>query len=220
VLLLTWVLPQFAPLFAQAGAQLPAPTRMLMHLGDTVRQDGIWMLIAAIGSGLLLRELARRPAQRRRLDALFLRLPVAGTLIRQVNAARLTRTFGTLLQNGVGLISALSIARQVLSNTIAIDAVDRAIAHVKEGQGMAPALSQGGAFPLDAVHLLKLGGETGRLAEMALRSADINEEQVRNTTQQLVALMVPIITIAMGAVVASIIGSLLVAMMSLNDIAG
>jgi general secretion pathway protein F len=220
VLLLVWVLPQFAPIFAQAGAKLPTATRILMGLGDTVQKNGVWLLVAIVTSVILLRQLARQPAQRRRIDALVLRLPVAGTLIRQVNAARLARTLGTLLANGVGLLAALSISRQVLSNQVAIEAVDQAAVQAREGQGIAAALSQGGAFPPDAVHLLKLGSETGRLAEMALRSADIQEEQVRSGTQQLVALMVPIITVAMGAIVAAIVGSLLVAMMSLNDLAG
>jgi general secretion pathway protein F len=218
-LLLTWVLPQFAPMFAEAGTQLPASTRMLMASGELVRENGLWLLLFMIAGAVLLRELARHPAQRRRLHRALLAIPVVGLLIRHVNAARLTRTLGTLLANGVGLLAALSICREVLSHLLAIDAVEQAIGRVREGRGMAPPLAESGAFPAETGHLLELGAETGRLAEMALRAADIHEERVRTIVQQLVSLMVPAITIVMGVVVAGIIGSLLVAMMSLNDLA-
>jgi general secretion pathway protein F len=219
VMLLTWVLPQFAPMFAEAGAKLPAATRFIMAAGDVVRAYGLWFLAAAAAAGLAARALVRLPAYRHQLDRLLLKLPIVGSLIQQVEASRLTRTLGTLLANGVGLLAALSISRQVLTNSLAVAAVDDAVARAKEGEGIAGALAQGGAFPPHAVHLLELGSETGRLADMALRAAEIHEEQVRTSVQQLVSLIVPAITIGMGAIVAGIIGSLLVAMMSLNDLA-
>jgi general secretion pathway protein F len=219
VMLLTWVLPQFEPMFAEAGAKLPEATRFIMGLGAAISAYGLWGVAGGAVAVVALRALIQRPENRRRLDALLLHLPIVGTLIRQVEASRLTRTLGTLLGNGVGLLAALSISRQVVSNTVAVAAVDRAAARAKEGEGIAAALAQGGAFPPHAIHLLDLGSETGRLAEMALKAAEIHEEQVRTSVQRLVSLMVPAITIGMGAVVAGIIGSLLVAMMSLNDLA-
>ena len=126
---------------------------------------------------------------------------------------------GTLLKNGVGLVPALGIAQGVLTGVIAGRAVADALAKVKEGGRLAPALASHAFFPLQTIHMLQLGEETGRLGEMALKVSDIHDNQIQQTVQRLVALMVPVITIIMGIVVAGIVGSLLVAMLSLNDLA-
>jgi general secretion pathway protein F len=149
----------------------------------------------------------------------LLYIPIVGPLIRRVQAARLARTLGTLLRNGVGLVLALAITRDVLGNLTAAKLVDGAASEVKAGARLAAALAAGGFFPVQTIHLLRLGEETGRLADMALRAADIHDEQVHHTVSRLVTLLVPFITVVMGLVVAGIVGSLLVAMLSLNDLA-
>jgi general secretion pathway protein F len=151
----------------------------------------------------------------------FLRkIPLAGALMRRTQAARLMRTLGTLLKNGVGLVPALVISRSVLGNLTAAQIVDAATTQVKAGGRLSIALESDGFFPLQTVHLLRLGEETGQMGEMALRAADIHDEQIHRSVERIVSLMVPVITIVMGFVVAAIIGSLLVAMLSLNDLAG
>ncbi len=219
VLLLTYVLPQFTPIFAQAGAQLPAPTRVLIAVGDFVRDDGAIMLIGLLAVFLILYRALREPAARMAAERVVLKVPIVGTLIRRVQAARFTRTLGTLLRNGVGLVHALGIGQDVLSNLSAASLVGRAISKVKAGSRLAAALASEEFFPVQTIHLIQLGEETGKLAEMALRAADIHDEQVHNTVQRMVALLVPCVTIVMGLVVAGIVGSLIVAMLSLNDLA-
>jgi len=219
LILLTYVLPQFTPIFQQAGARLPAQTRLLIAIGDFVRVNGVWLLLLVV----VLCLAGYRALQDRKVrlagEKLIAKIPVAGDLVRKGQAARLTRTLGTLLQNGVGLVGALGISRDVLSNLTAAVIVEQAQAKVKEGARLAPALGADGFFPLQTIHLLQLGEETGRLGEMSLRAADIHDEQVHQVVQRLVSLMVPVITIVMGIVVAAIVGSLLVAMLSLNDLA-
>jgi len=149
----------------------------------------------------------------------LLKMPIVGMLIRRAQAARFTRTLGTLLSNGVSLVGALAIARSVLGNLIAGKTVDEAATEVKAGARLANALARGGFFPVQTIHLLQLGEETGRLADMALRAANIHDEQVQQSIQRLVSLLVPVITILMGLMVAGIVASLLLAMMSLNDLA-
>jgi general secretion pathway protein F len=219
LLLLEYVLPQFAPMFEQAGAQLPTVTRWLMALGNAVGAVGPW-LFAAGGVGLLLgRRLFAIPAQRLKADRLVLRLPVVGSLMREIVAARLTRTLGTLLQNGMSLIPALAIARDAIGNLAAAAAVDAAATEAKAGRGLARPLGEAHLFPSRTIHLLQLGEEAAQLAAMSLKAADIHEEQSRLMVQRLVALAVPIITIVMGLAVAGIVGALLTAMLSLNDLA-
>jgi general secretion pathway protein F len=219
VLLLTYVLPQFTPIFAQAGAQLPTPTRVLIGIGDFFRDEGGVMLILCLALFLVAYRALREPPVRMAAERALLIVPVVGTLIRRTEAARLARTLGTLLRNGVGLVPALGIARDVLGNLTAAKLVERAMSEVKAGARLASALSSGAFFPVQTIHLVQLGEETGKLAEMALRAAEIHDEQVQQTVSRMVALLVPIITIVMGLVVAGIVGSLLVAMLSLNDLA-
>ena len=168
---------------------------------------------------MLARAALREPGVRLAFDRLKLRIPVIGGLAREIMAARLARTLGSLLQNRVSLIPALGIVRDVLGNEAGVRAVDLATSSASGGAGLSGALGASGLFPPRLVHLLRLGEETAQLGPMALRAAAIHEESVRISTQRLVALLTPAITIAMGAVIAGIVSSLLLAMLSLNDLA-
>jgi general secretion pathway protein F len=219
VLLLDYVLPQFTPIFEQAGAQLPTSTRLLMAVGTVVGAATPWLLVGVLAAGLVARQLLQRPANRLKLDRLLLRLPLAGSLLRETLAARLTRTLGSLLQNGVPLITALGIVKDALGNLAAAAAVESAAVGAKGGAGLARPLAAAGVFPARTIHLLQLGEEAAQLSAMALKAADIHDEQARLKMQRLVALAVPAITIAMGLAVAGIVSALLTAMLSLNDLA-
>src|SRR5277367_1353231 len=219
VLLLDYVLPQFTPIFEQAGAELPAATRVLMTVGTVVGALAPWLFVALLAGGLIARQLLMRPAYRLKVDRVLLHLPVVGGLLRETLAARLTRTLGSLLQNGVPLISALGIAKDALGNLAAAAAVEAAALGTKGGAGLARPLAAAGVFPARTIHLLQLGEEAAQLSSMALKAADIHDEQARLMMQRLVALAVPMITIAMGLAVAGIVSALLTAMLSLNDLA-
>ena len=219
VLLLTHVLPNFTPIFAQAGAELPTATRILIATGDVIRDNGVWILIGLLGLALVVQRALQLPEARMAAERALLHVPVAGLFIRRVQAARLARTLGTLLRNGVGLVPALGIARDVLGHLVARKIVDEAVGRVKSGERVASALAEHRFFPAQTIHLLQIGEETGQLAAMALRAADIHDEQVQLSVQRSVSLLVPLVTIVMGLVVAGIVGSLLVAMLSLNDLA-
>jgi len=219
ILLLTEILPQFVPLFQENGATLPRPTRIVIAAGDLVANDGLFALFALLIAGILIRYALRTPTIRLAADRTLLHLPILGSLTREIMAARLSRTLGTLLKNGVALIPSLTIAREVVGNTAGISAVDTASLAAREGGGLARPLANSGLFPRRMTDLMALGEETAQLGPLCLRSADIHEEQVRTKLQRLTALLVPAVTIVMGAVVAGIVSSLLLAMLSLNDLA-
>jgi general secretion pathway protein F len=218
-LLLDYVLPQFTPIFEQAGAELPASTRALMLLGQMTGAAAPWLLVLAVVVVLIARRALAAPALRLKVDRFLLRLPVAGRLLQETLAARLTRTLGTLLQNGMPLISALAIAKDALGNLAAAAAVEAASVEAKAGRGLARPLREAGLFPARTVHLLQLGEEAAQLAAMSLKAADIHDEQARLIVQRIVALAIPLITITMGLAVAGIVGALLTALLSLNDLA-
>jgi general secretion pathway protein F len=219
-LLLDYVLPQFAPIFEQAGASLPVSAQILLALGAAVGVGAPWACLVAAALALAVRRALVYPAVRLWVDRLLLRLPIIGTLMQETLAARLTRTLGTLLQNSVPLIAALGLAKDTLGNLAAQAAVEAASLEAKAGRGLARPLREGGVFPARTAHLLQLGEEAAQLAALSLKAADIHEERVRLTVQRLVAVTVPIITITMGLAVAGIVGTLITTMLSLNDLVG
>jgi general secretion pathway protein F len=219
VLLLTQVLPEFVPLFEQSGVALPASTQFLIDTGDFVSRYGLIVLLVLLLLFLLFRVTLRQPGPRLAFDRFKLHLPIVGGLLREVMAARLARTLGSLLVNRVSLITALGITREVLGNEAGVAAMDHAIPLAKAGAGLSTPLADSGLFPARLIHLLRLGEETAQHGPMALRAAAIHEERVRVVTQRLVSLLTPAITIVMGALIAGIVSSLLLAMLSLNDLA-
>ncbi len=219
VLLLTQVLPQFVPMFEQAGAALPRPTQIVIALGAIVSGYGVYLAAIVAVAVLAARNALGRPGPRLWWDRNLLRLPVLGTLSQEVLAARFTRTLGTLLQNGVPLVGALGIVADVIGNSAAEQAVKSATESAKGGAGLARPLQDSGIFPIRTVYLLRLGEETAQLGGMSLRAAEIHEEQSRVGIQRLTALLVPVLILTMGVAVAGIVSSLLLAMLSLNDLA-
>jgi general secretion pathway protein F len=219
MLLLTKVLPQFVPLFAENGVALPASTAFLLAVGNAVSDYGLFALVLSVAAFFGLRVWLKRPGPRQTADGMLLRLPVWGGLLRDVLAAQFTRTLGTLLNNGVPLLNAMAVVQDVIANKVAQAAVQKAADAAKAGQGISKALAATGVFPARTVQMLRLGEESAQLGAMALRAADIHEERTRLGVERVVALLVPAITILMGAAVAGIVSSLLLAMLSLNDIA-
>jgi general secretion pathway protein F len=168
-LLLTEVLPQFVPLFAQSGASLPASTQTLIAAGDFIAQNALFLLFGIALLVLLVRVVYRIPRLRLPIDQLTLRAPIIGTLMGEVLAARFTRVLGTLLVNGVSLINALGLVRDALGNHAAVAALDRAAANARAGGGLSVPLAEAKVFPLRTTHLLRLGEENASYCNGGLR---------------------------------------------------
>jgi general secretion pathway protein F len=219
LIILGFVLPEFKPLFAQAGARLPWPSRAVMGFGDLVR-DTWWMgALVAVGLAAWLRAALRTPAFRRRYDAAVLRIPILGNLFAALEIERFNRMLGTLLANGVELPMALGLAKDALWNTALSDAVADTAASLREGESFARRLARTRAFASATLDLVQIGEETGKLDEMLIRQADLDEQRTRHTIDRLLALLVPCLTILLGLVIAGLIGSMLIAILSVNDLA-
>ena len=216
---LTFVLPQFEPLFRDAGKQLPTITRIVMAAGHIVGSYGWVFLILFIGGAVALRHALQQARFRRRWDAVALRLPAVGRLITKIETARFSRTLGTLVRNGLTLPDALRITQETLSNRAFAEDVGATAANIREGGGLAEWLRRTRTFPPLGLQLIQLGEETGKLDEMLLRQADIYERESQRTIDRLLAVLVPALTLGLGLVVAGIVASLLVALISINDLA-
>jgi general secretion pathway protein F len=219
VILLTYVVPQFQALFEDAGQALPLSTRVVIVVGEVLR--GYWwvgVLLIVLLIGFFQRQLSR-PESRYRWDRLFLRLPLVGDLIAKVEMARLARTLGTLLRNGVPLLGALAIVKETLTNRVLADAVGDVAENLKAGQSLAEPLMEQGAFPSLAVHMIRVGEETGQLDDMLIQVADTYDDEVQTTVKRMLALLEPVLILGLGIVIAGIIMSILVAIISVNDLA-
>ena len=218
-LALTVVLPQFRPLFDEAGSRLPTSTWIVMSAGDWLGE--LWWegLTAFIGIALVARSLMRRPRVAMWRDQQLLRVPIFRELITKFAIGRFCRTMEVLLTNGVAASRALALATAVIGNRALSDAVETVSARFKEGEDLSPALAATGRVPVVCLQLIRVGEETGRLEEMLQEIADIYDEEVQHLLERLVALLVPGITIVTGLIVALIVVSVISAMISINDLA-
>jgi general secretion pathway protein F len=151
---------------------------------------------------------------RARIDRWLLHVPLLGGLLIKVDTARLARTLGTLLANGVPLLNALAIARETLANAVLREALSETATAAKEGRGLAEPLARSARFPQLAIHLLAVGEKSGHLEAMLLKIAEIFDREVRSTLERMMTLLVPALTIGLGVVIASIIGAVLAAILS------
>ncbi|MEI9988941.1 MAG: type II secretion system F family protein [Rhizomicrobium sp.] len=219
VIILTFVLPEFEPLFAESGRALPWPTRAIMGTSATVRTYW-WLFAPVLAAGIAgARAALRRPHLRLKLDRALLRLPLVGDLLRAMEIERFCRTLGTLAGNGVALPLALKLSSGVLWNGELRAAVDGAAKGLREGESLSRHLASSGSFPPLTLDLIQIGEETGKLDEMLLRQADLDGQRIRHRLDRLLALLVPVLTILLGFVVAGLIASMLVAILSVNDLA-
>jgi general secretion pathway protein F len=219
IIVLVFVLPQFVPLFLQSGKPLPWTTQLVMAAGAFLSDYGWLLLIAAAAGFLAFRRAMSVATLRLGLDRLKLRVPLFGDLLRKIQIERFSRTLGTLVANGVTLPQALAITGSTLSNSEFADAVKDTATRIKEGERLASLLRKSGVFPAVSLDLIRVGEETGALDEMLLRQADLYERDVRHSVDRLLTMMVPLLTVFMGGIVAALIGSLLLAVQSINDLA-
>jgi general secretion pathway protein F len=172
VLLLAYVVPQFVPIFEDMQVPIPWITAAVLAIGNTL-QAWWWLILLLLGAGAFAwRARLRDPAARLAWHARLLQLRLIGPLLLKVETARIARTLGTLLKNGVPLLSALSIARQVTGNSALDAALGAAHEQVKGGAGLSFALGQSKLFPRLAMQMVQVGEEAGQLDTMLLKVAD------------------------------------------------
>lgn len=220
IILLVWVVPQFLPLFEDMGAEMPLLTQVVLGAGQVLQ--GWWWLLVALMVGVvwLIQHQYSDPERRLRFDGWVLKRKLIGSVFQRMETARLARTLGTLVRNGVPLLSALSIARNVMGNTALAKAVDEASEEVKTGGGLAAALARSKQFPRLALQMVQVGEESGALDDMLIKVADTFDIEVKNGLDRLLAALVPIVTIFMAVVIAVIMMAILIPIFSLTNAVG
>ncbi|MBL8525342.1 MAG: type II secretion system F family protein [Betaproteobacteria bacterium] len=218
LILVMFVVPQFKQIFDQSKQALPFATEVVLTTGIFLRQNWPIILAALVAAVWLFTRSFNKPENRVRWDARFLRWPVAGNLIAKLEMARFSRSLGTLLQNGVPLLTGLSILKDTLGNAVFRDAVEVISRDLKEGRGMAKPMMESNVFPKLAVQMIGVGEETGKLDEMLYQVADVYDREVAAAIKRALALIEPVMIVGLALLIGGIIMSLLVAMFALMDI--
>jgi general secretion pathway protein F len=220
ILLLVYVIPQFTPIFEELGGDLPLITKIVLGVGS-VLQNFWWALIAlTVVIVMQFKRMLADPDKRFTWDGRVLGMKWVGDLVAKIETARLTRTLGTLLTNGVPLLAALSIARNVITNTVLRKDINDASREVKTGGSLARNLAGGGHFPRLALQMISVGEETGQLDSMLMKVSDSYDVEVRNTIDRLLAIFTPVVTLLLAVLIGTIVLSVLVAILSINDLVG
>jgi len=217
-ILVAFVIPRFARIFADMKQTIPLPTQIMLSISQSVR-DYWWVGLGAIALIYLgLRMYTQNVERKWRWDLFKLRWVAIGDLIKKVEIARFSRTLGTLLQSGVPILPALNLVKEISQNL----AISRSIAHIhdrlREGKGISKSLEETNIFPPLAVHMISVGEETGKLDEMLTKVAETYEENVQTTVKRFVSLLEPLIILVMGVIVGFIVISMLLAIFSINEI--
>jgi type IV pilus assembly protein PilC len=208
VFMLTFVIPTFAAIFRDMGAELPMPTRIVIGLSDFVRSYILLLIAGFVGCVFAVRAYYRTVNGKSIIDALLLRIPIFGPLIRKVAMARFTRTLGTLVQSGVPILEGLRITATTSGNKVVEKAVLQCRVSVTEGKTVAEPLKNSGVFPPMVTQMISVGEQTGALDNMLSKIADFYDDEVDTAVNTLTSLLEPIMIVVLGGLV----GGLVVAM--------
>jgi general secretion pathway protein F len=219
LVMLLFVVPQFEGLFSDAEARLPFATRAVMGVSHAVRAYGWAGLGVLVAAGLAARHWLGRPQVRLAFDRAVLKAPQLGDLIANMQTARFARVLGSLVDGGVPLPTALTIAQRSLTNAHMAAAVGQVAQGLKRGGGLSGPIAATGLFPPMAISFLRTGEETAQLGLMLTRLAAVLDRNVRTAVGRAVSVLTPAITVVMGLIVATVIASIMSAILGFNDLA-
>jgi general secretion pathway protein F len=217
VILLTVVLPRLFSMLEGMVAALPLPTLILLRTSGFLKTNWWWVLLllgAAIAGAV---GFFRSPQGALLWDRWKLRLPLMGGVFRSAALSRFARTLGTLVKSGVSLLPALKIVENTIGNLVLAQLISRVSEDTRGGDSLAAPLRKLGIFPKNAVQMISVGEETGRLDEMLLKVAEIEERHMRTKTKTLVSLLAPALILVVGAMVGFMVIALLLPIFKMSQ---
>ncbi len=216
VIFMMWqVIPVFAEVFMELGAQLPGLTVLVLNLSLFVQKNIIWIVVAIVALVVGFKMVQKNRKARRVLDRMKLSMPLFGTLLEKYGLSRVTRTLSTLLSGGVPMLDSLKITSATSGNMIIEENILEVRTLVAEGSSMNDALKEVGGFPFMMTQMVGVGEATGTLDEMLTKLADFYDEEVDATVKSLLSILEPILLIGVGGLVGSIVISMYLPIFSL-----
>lgn len=215
-ILMTVVMPKILRIYGELNQTLPWPTQALIAVSDGLRTYWPFVLGGIGALAVAGWRVMQSPEGKRVVDRLLVRLPLLGPMIVKREIANFARTLGSLLHNGVSILPALEIVREVLTNTVVADEVAKIPEHVTQGEGVAGPLKKSKVFPPVVVNMIAIGEETGRLDEVLMKVARSYEMEVERAVKTLTSLIEPLIILGMGIVVGFIVIAMLLPIFSID----
>ena len=216
--MLMFVVPTFAGLFTQLGGQLPAPTQILVNLSNFLKVAIVPLVILTIVGFVVWVRVKNTDRVREFVDPLKLKAPIFGSLFQKIALARFCRNLGTMLRSGVPILQALDIVADTSGNKVITHAVEDIEESVRQGESLTQPLSQHSVFPAMVVQMLAVGEDTGALDAMLGKIADFYDAEVESTTEQLTALIEPLMIAVLGGIVGSMIIALYMPIFKIFDL--
>lgn len=216
-LLLAYVVPQFVPIFNDLGVPIPWITQVILTAGDWMNAYGLLAIGVVISLLLTVIAMRRSPQRREAQDRRLMQLKVIGALLQCLEAARLGRTLGTLLSNGVSLLQALLIVRDISSNFAIRALLIHASDHVKSGGTLSNALSHQSLLPELALQMVEVGEQSGQLHVLLIKAAEIFDQEAKRDIDRMLAALVPTLTVVMAGMVALIMLAIMLPLTSLTS---
>jgi len=199
------VIPTFATLFAGLGAQLPLPTRIVIAMSDGVVAWGWLVVLSIFAFGWIIARYYSTPGGRHAIDALLLKTPVLGNILRKVSVARFCRTLSTLLSSGVPILDGLDITARTSGNAIIEAAIQKTRSGIERGETVSGPLKDTNVFPSMVVQMINVGETTGALDAMLSKIADFYEDEVDSAVAGMLTLLEPVMIAFLGVVVGGIV---------------
>src|SRR5665811_948211 len=206
--LLKWVVPIFANLFVGLGVALPLPTRMVIGLSGFVGTFWWVMIGGGVASVFVVKQIRKHPRGRYYFDAMLLKMPIIGMLLRKIAVARFTRTLGTLITSGVPILEGLAITARTSGNAVLEEALMKVRKAIEEGRTIVDPLKECGVFPNMVTQMIGVGEATGAMDSMLQKIADFYEDEVDAATKDMLAMLEPVIIAILGVSVGGIVISL------------
>lgn len=212
VFLISFVVPTFVSMFADLGAQLPLPTRILIGLSNFIKSFW-WLILLGISGGVFaLVKYHQKPEGKLMMDRLILKIPVIGKMMRKVYISRFASTLAMMLDSGVDLLSSLSLVEDVVGNKVLSQIIVDSRIQVREGVSISEPLKKSNFFPPMVVQMLEVGEETGDVDRMLKKISDFYDDEVENSIDGVVSLIEPVMIVFLAFVVGSIVISIVMPM--------
>ncbi|MBW2690535.1 MAG: type II secretion system F family protein [Deltaproteobacteria bacterium] len=218
--ILVFVIPQFQEMFESFGSQLPLPTRIVIWLSDFIQSYILVIIGGCFATVWLLKRIYRTPKGNLLFDALFLKLPIMGTLVRKVAVSKFTRTLGTMISSGVPILDGLDIVARTAGNKIVENAIYKVAQSISEGKTIAEPLAESGVFPPMVCQMIAVGEQSGSIDTMLNKIADFYDDEVDDAVGNLTAMMEPLLMVFLGTAVGGLVVAMYLPIFQMGDAIG
>jgi len=218
--ILIFVIPVFEEMFSSMGAALPIPTQLVVQMSNFLKSNFLFIIMGIFALIFVIKKIYKTEKGRYKIDAMLLRAPIAGPLIRKVAVSKFTRTLSTMLQSGVPILDALQVVAKTSGNKVIEAAVVRVAESISEGRPIAEPLEESGVFPNMVVQMINVGESVGALDTMLAKIADFYDDEVDQAVSNITAMIEPLMMVVLGGMIGGIVVAMYLPIFSMASVVG